>query len=57
MLGRIVSLIIGFVATVFLVTLAVANRHAVRLVLDPFNPETPVVSHRLCRSTPTCSRC
>src|SRR5690606_17329067 len=27
-----------------LVTLAVANRHSVRLVLDPFRPETPVLS-------------
>lgn len=44
MLGRILGLIIGFVAAVFLVTLAVANRHLVRLVLDPFNPESPVVS-------------
>ncbi|MEQ1615249.1 MAG: hypothetical protein ABL904_21060 [Hyphomicrobiaceae bacterium] len=43
MLGRIIALIIGFIATVFLVTLAVANRHAVRLVLDPFNPENPSV--------------
>jgi uncharacterized integral membrane protein len=43
-LGRILGLIIGFVAAVFLVTLAVANRHLVRLVLDPFNPESPVVS-------------
>lgn len=37
----------GFVAAVLLLTLAVANRHAVRLVLDPFNPGNPVVSAQL----------
>ena len=47
MLGRIVSLIVGAIATVFLVTLAVANRHAAKLVLDPFNPENPVLSIEL----------
>ncbi len=44
MLGRIIGLVIGFIAAVFLVTLAVANRHSVRLVLDPFNPDNPVLS-------------
>lgn len=44
MLGRIVSLILGFIATVFLVTLAIANRHPAKLVLDPFNPENPVLA-------------
>jgi Mn2+/Fe2+ NRAMP family transporter len=43
-LGRIIGLIIGFIAAVFLVTLAVANRHSARLVLDPFNPENPVLA-------------
>jgi Mn2+/Fe2+ NRAMP family transporter len=43
-LGRIFGLIIGFIAAVFLVTLAVANRHPVKLILDPFNPENPVLS-------------
>lgn len=47
MLGRIVTLILAFIATVFLVTLAVANRHAAKLVLDPFNPENPVVALEL----------
>src|SRR5262249_14602473 len=37
----------AFLAAVLLVTLAVANRHGVRLVLDPFNPETPVISAEL----------
>lgn len=44
MLNRIVWLLIGFPALALLVTLAVSNRHTVRLVLDPFRPETPVVS-------------
>jgi hypothetical protein len=30
-------------AAVLLITLAVANRHSVRLVLDPFTPEAPVI--------------
>ena len=47
MLGRIITLIVGFIAAVFLVTLAVANRHSAKLVLDPFNPENPVVSLEL----------
>ncbi len=47
MLGRIIGLIIGFIATVFLVTLAVANRHPAKLVLDPFNPENPVLAVEL----------
>ena len=44
MLKRIIWLLIAFPAAVFLITLAVANRHSVRLVLDPFRPETPVLS-------------
>ncbi len=47
MIGRILSLLFGFVAAVFLVTLAVANRHSVRLVLDPFNPLDPVLALEL----------
>ena len=43
MIGRVAGLIVGFVAAVLLVTLAVANRHGVRLVLDPFSPENPVI--------------
>lgn len=41
---RIVWLLIALPAGLLLVTLAVVNRHDVRLVLDPFNPETPVIS-------------
>lgn len=44
MLRRIVWLLIALPAGLLLVTLAVVNRHVVRLVLDPFQPETPVVS-------------
>ena len=29
---------------IVLLTLAVANRHGVRLVLDPFRPDEPVLS-------------
>jgi hypothetical protein len=43
-LKRIVWLLVAFPTAVFLITLAVANRHAVRLVLDPFRPEQPVLS-------------
>lgn len=41
---RIVWLLIALPAGLLLVTLAVVNRHDVRLVLDPFNPEAPVIS-------------
>ena len=44
MLRRILWLLIAFPAGLLLITLAVVNRHEVRLVLDPFRPETPVVS-------------
>lgn len=44
MLKRIVWLLIAFPAGLLLVTLAVVNRHEVRLVLDPFRPENPVIS-------------
>ena len=47
MIGRILGLLFGFIAAVFLVTLAVANRHTVRLVLDPFNPLDPVLAAEL----------
>jgi uncharacterized integral membrane protein len=43
-LRRIVWILIAFPAGLLLVTLAVANRHDVRLALDPFNPEAPVLS-------------
>jgi hypothetical protein len=43
-LRRIVWLLIALPAGLVLITLAVANRHDVRLVLDPFRPEAPVLS-------------
>lgn len=44
MLRRIVWLMIALPAGLLLVVLAVANRHDVRLSLDPFRPEAPVLS-------------
>jgi len=46
-IGRVVGLMFGFVAAVILVTLAVANRHGVQMVLDPFNPQDPAVAIEL----------
>lgn len=47
MINRVLWLLIGFPVAVVLIALAVANRHAVRLVLDPFRPEQPVLSMSL----------
>lgn len=44
MLRRIAWILIAFPAAVLLVTLAIANRHSVQLVLDPFRPDAPAVS-------------
>jgi uncharacterized integral membrane protein len=44
---RVLSLLVAFPLAVVLITLAIANRHSVRLVLDPFRPENPVVSLQL----------
>jgi uncharacterized integral membrane protein len=44
LLRRIVWLLIALPAGLLLVTLAVVNRHEVQLVLDPFQPDAPVVS-------------
>jgi uncharacterized integral membrane protein len=43
-LRRILWLLIAFPAALLLITLAVVNRHEVRLVLDPFRPEAPLLS-------------
>jgi uncharacterized integral membrane protein len=43
-LKRILTILIAFPAAAVLVTLAIANRHSVTLVLDPFNPQSPLVS-------------
>jgi hypothetical protein len=44
MLRRFVLVLVALPVAVLLVTLAVANRHGVRLVLDPFRPDEPVLS-------------
>ncbi len=44
MLKRVVRLLLAFPAALLLITLAVSNRHSVRLVLDPFRPETPALA-------------
>jgi hypothetical protein len=43
MLRRFVWILVSFPVAVLLVTLAVANRHGVRLVLDPFRSDEPVL--------------
>lgn len=44
MLKRVIRLLLAFPAALLLITLAVANRHNVRLVLDPFRPEAPALA-------------
>jgi hypothetical protein len=44
MLRRTLWFLLAFPVAVLLVTVAVINRHGVRLVLDPFRPEEPVIS-------------
>jgi uncharacterized integral membrane protein len=46
-LKRVVRLLLAFPAALLLITLAVSNRHSVRLVLDPFRPEAPALSLEL----------
>ncbi|HKD57447.1 MAG TPA: hypothetical protein VKD45_08050 [Hyphomicrobiaceae bacterium] len=43
MLWRALKYLLAVPAAVILLTLAVINRHAVRLVLDPFRPDEPVL--------------
>jgi hypothetical protein len=43
-IGRVLGLMLGLAAAVILVSLAVANRHSVLMVLDPFNPQAPVIA-------------
>ncbi len=47
MLKRITLLLISFPVALLLITLAIANRHTVSMVLDPFNPQAPVISINL----------
>jgi len=42
-LWRALKYLLAVPAAVILLTLAVINRHAVRLVLDPFRPDEPVL--------------
>jgi uncharacterized integral membrane protein len=44
MLRRFIFFLVAIPAAILLITLAVANRHGVRLVLDPFRPDEPVLS-------------
>ncbi|MEZ5817993.1 MAG: hypothetical protein R3D44_13010 [Hyphomicrobiaceae bacterium] len=44
MLKRVVRLLIAFPAALLLITLAVSNRHSVKMVLDPFRPERPALA-------------
>lgn len=44
MVRRLLSLLIAFPVGAALVAIAVSNRQAAQLILDPFNPETPAVS-------------
>jgi hypothetical protein len=46
-IGRVLGLMFGFAAAAMLVTLAVANRHGALMVLDPFNPQDPVIAIEL----------
>ena len=41
MFGRLIGMLIIILVTIVLLTLAVINRHEVRLVLDPFSPANP----------------
>ena len=43
MLRRFVWALLAFPVAILLLTLAVANRHGVRLVLDPFRSDEPVL--------------
>jgi hypothetical protein len=44
MLRRTFWFVVAFPVAIVLIALALANRHSVRLVLDPFRPGDPVVS-------------
>ena len=44
MLRRVLKYLLAVPAAIILLTLAVINRHAVTLVLDPFRPDEPVLT-------------
>lgn len=43
-MGRFLSILLGIPASILIVALAVANRRAVTLSLDPFSPDAPALS-------------
>ncbi len=43
MLGRLIGMLLVIVITIALLSLAIANRHEVRFILDPFNRENPAI--------------
>lgn len=47
MLRRILTLLVAFPVGVIVVALAVANRHQVPLILDPFRPDAPALTVHL----------
>lgn len=47
MLRRFLGLVITLPVGIFLVALAIANRHKVPLILDPFQPDQPMLSIEL----------
>lgn len=47
MLKRIVTVLVAFPVAILLVALAVINRHEVRMVLDPFKPQSPSLAIEL----------
>lgn len=47
LMKRILLIVVAFPTAIALITLAIANRHPVRLVLDPFRPDSPAISIEL----------
>jgi uncharacterized integral membrane protein len=43
-LKRTLVLLLAFPAALVLITLGIANRHPVQMVIDPFRPEAPLLS-------------
>ncbi len=44
MIRRLMWMLVAFPAAIALIAVALANRHDVRLVLDPFQPEAPALA-------------
>ncbi len=47
MLNRFLSLVVAIPVGIMLIALAIANRHEVSLILDPFQPDQPMLSLEL----------